>query len=60
MAKLVSTEPQHTVYHHYMKLEVFVIGFAEIGAGATTNFINVSFAILKIFSNKKQEFCTTF
>jgi hypothetical protein len=37
-----------------MKLEVFVLGFAQIGEGATTTFINVSFAILKKFSNKNQ------
>jgi hypothetical protein len=39
-----------------MKLEEFVLGFAVIGKGATTTFINVSLEILKKFSNKQTAF----
>jgi hypothetical protein len=39
-----------------MKLEAFVLGFAEIVLGAMTTFINVSFIIVKKFSNKQTLF----
>jgi hypothetical protein len=39
-----------------MKLEVFVLGFAQIGEGATTTFIGVSFIIVNKFSNKQTLF----